>query len=372
MSNAALLYDRLTIDEAELLITASRRGLEFKRIFTKNPSSLTAEDVEDVKVVVNRCESKHRALEAARRVEELGRVVINPYRVESLCSDKIKTIRVLEEKGVKVPRSLFRSFPRDGSDLEDWIMEVVEEAESKLGYPLVFKPTHGSWGRGVLKVGNRESLVEVLSRNSKPTQINPEGVFLQEYIEKPGFDLRVLVYKEGSSSGLLCCIARVSRSPEEFRTNTHLGGLPVGVDLDSYPRHRVEVMRALDAMMGYEDYGIVALDAMPSIEGGNWSSIYRLVAGCISVYDEIRRFVHENRFRRYVNWKNEMEEMFRKLKELDAYKKLSRFIDELLGSCDLKIHEANSRFDYALNTRNATGINPADKYVDICFKILEQ
>ncbi|MCD6444839.1 ATP-grasp domain-containing protein [Candidatus Bathyarchaeota archaeon] len=372
MSSAALLYDRLTIDEAELLVTASRRGLEFKRIFTKNPSSLVTEDVEDVKVVVNRCESKHRALEAAKRVEELGRVVINSYRVESLCSDKIKTIRVLEGKGVKVPKSLFKSFPKDDSSIEEWITEVVEEAESELGYPLVFKPTHGSWGRGVLKVGDRETLVEVLGRNSRPTQINPEGVFLQEYVEKPGFDLRILVYKEGSSSGLLCCIARVSRSPEEFRTNTHLGGLPVGVDLNAYPRHRMEILRALDAIMGHEDYGIVALDAMPSIEGRDWSSIYKLAAECISVYDEIRRFVHKNRFRRYVNWKTEMEEMFRKLKELDTYKKLSRFIDELLADCDLKIHEANSRFDYAFNTRNATGVNPADKYVDICFKILEQ
>lgn len=371
MDNAALLYDRLTIDEAELLITASHRGLELRRIFTKKPSSLTVKDLEDVKVVINRCESKHRALEAAKRIETLGRMVINPYHVESLCSDKIRTIRVFENEGVKVPKSLFKGFPKDGLKLEEWVADVVKEAESELGYPMVFKPTHGSWGRGILKIDDRKQLVEVLKGNSKPTQINPRGVFLQEYVEKPGFDLRVLVYREGSNSDILCCIARVSRSPKEFRTNTHLGGLPVGVDLAAYRRHKVETLRALDAIMGYEDYGIVALDAMPSIKGGEWSDIYGLVAECVPVYDDILRFVHENRFNRYVNWKMEMEDMFRKLKEMEAYKKLSNFISELLRDCELKIHEANSRFDYALNTRNATGINPADKYVDICFKILE-
>lgn len=369
MVEAALLYDRLTIDEAELLRAAHRRGLEFKRIFTKNPSSLDHRVVHDVGVVVNRCESKHRALEAARRITELDKPLINPLRVEELCSDKMKTLNILRYGGVKVPKDVFKPFPSGKCRLEEWVLSLLEEAESTLGYPLVLKPTHGSWGRGVVKLDNRVSLMEALRNVSKPTRINPYGVFLQEYVEKPGFDLRILVYREGSESGLLCCIARVSRSPREFRTNTHLGGLPVGVDLDK-PEHLAEIFKALDAILNGESYGIVALDAMPEVDGGDWSMVYRLTAECTSLYDGIRRFVRENRLRRYSEWSGEMERMFERLKMSKPYRRLKELIEDLLSRCRLKIHEANSRFDYAVNTRNATGVNPADKYVDLCLKIL--
>ncbi|MEM2848786.1 MAG: sugar-transfer associated ATP-grasp domain-containing protein [Candidatus Bathyarchaeia archaeon] len=370
MGYAALLYDRLTIDEAELLLTADRRGLTLKKVFTKDPSMLSETDLINVHVVVNRCESKNRALEAARRVTKLNRIVINSYRVEELCSNKIKTIEVLDKCGIKVPKGLFKQFPRDLHDSGNWIDKVIEEAEAKLEYPIVFKPTHGSWGKGIIKIDCREHLMEALRENAKPSEINPEGIFLQEYIEKPGFDLRIIAYKERRGIDILCCIARVSRRPEEFRTNTHLGGLPVGVELESYPNHVNEVLKAAKTIMQEEEYSIIALDAMPQIENTDYSIVYKLTSECVKIYDKIRKFVDENKFKRYSEWKNEMELMFQKLKMDDSYIKLRNVISRLLESSSLKIHEANSRFDYAMNTRNATGVNPAEKYVDLCLEVL--
>jgi len=370
MSYAALLYDRLTIDEAELLLVADRRGLTLKKIFTKDPSMLSEADLTDIRIVVNRCESKSRALEAAKRVTELNRTVINSYRVEELCANKIKTIELLEKGGVKTPKSLFKPFPKVLGDSDSWIEEVTEEAEAKLGYPVVFKPTHGSWGRGIVKIDCREHLMETLRENSKPNEINPDGVFLQEYVEKPGFDLRIVVYKEKRGTDILCCIARVSRKPEEFRTNTHLGGLPVGIELEHYPEHVEEVLKAAKIIMQEEKYGIIALDAMPQIEDIDYNIVYKLTSKCVEKYDEIRRFVDENRFKRYIEWKNEMEFMFQKLKMEDSYITLRNLMSNLLENSSLKIHEANSRFDYAMNTRNATGVNPAEKYVDLCSEAL--
>ncbi|MBS7611493.1 hypothetical protein KEJ27_04715 [Candidatus Bathyarchaeota archaeon] len=370
MGYAALLYDRLTIDEAELLLTANRRGLTFKKVFTKDPSMLSEADLTDVRVVVNRCESKNRALEAARRITSLNRTIVNSYKVEELCSNKIRTIETLDKRGIKVPKGLFKLFPRDLHGSSNWIDEVVEEAEVKLKYPIVFKPTHGSWGKGIIKIDCREHLMEVLRENSKPNEINPEGVFLQEYVEKPGFDLRIIAYKEKRETDILCCIARVSRRPEEFRTNTHLGGLPVGVELENYPEHVNEVLKATEIIMQEEEYGIIALDAMPQIENIDHSIVYKLTGECVKMYDKIRKFVDENKFKRYSEWKNEMELMFQKLKMDDSYIKLRKVISSLLESSSLKIHEANSRFDYAMNTRNATGVNPAEKYVDLCLEVL--
>ncbi len=373
MGYAALLYDRLTIDEAELLLTANRRGLTFKKIFTKDPSMLSEMDLIDVYVAINRCESKNRALEAARRITSFNKTIINSYRVEELCSNKIKTVETLDKFGIKVPKGLFKPFPRDLHGLSNWIDEIVEEAEVKLKYPVVFKPTHGSWGRGIIKIDCRERLIEVLRENSKPSEINPEGVFLQEYVEKPGFDLRIIAYKDKWRTGILCCIARVSRRPEEFRTNTHLGGLPVGVELENYPEHVNEVLKAAEIIMQEEEYGIIALDAMPQIENidVDYSILYKLAGECVKIYDKIREFVDENKFKRYGEWKNEMELMFQKFKMDDSYIKLKKVISSLLESSGLKIHEANSRFDYAMNTRNATGVNPAEKYVDLCLEALK-
>ncbi|MEM3546115.1 MAG: hypothetical protein QXU47_04525 [Candidatus Bathyarchaeia archaeon] len=372
MSYAALLYDRLTIDEAELMLTADRRGLLLKKLFTKEPSTLSSTDLAEVHVVVNRCESKSRALEAARRIANLNRIVINSYRVEELCSNKIKTIELLEKYGIKVPKGLFKPFPKNLHELEDWIICVVEEAEARLEYPIVFKPTHGSWGKGIIKIDCRERLIEVLRENSKPNEINPEGIFLQEYVEKPGFDLRIVAFKEKHGMGILCCIARVSRKPEEFRTNTHLGGLPVGVELKNYPEHVDEALKAAKIIMQEEKYGIIALDAMPQIENIDYNIVYKLTNECAKMYDEIRKFVDENKFRRYIEWKNEMELMFQKLKMHESYIALRNVISNLLENSKLRVHEANSRFDYAMNTRNATGINPAEKYVDLCFEALEE
>jgi|YelNatPaOPRAMG01_1025707.scaffolds.fasta_scaffold01377_16 [lysine-biosynthesis-protein LysW]--L-2-aminoadipate ligase len=370
MNYAALLYDRLTIDEAELLLVADERGLTLKKIFTKNPSMLSEEDLTDICIVVNRCESKSRALEAARKVTELNRTVINSYRVEELCANKIKTIELLEKGGVKVPKSLFKPFPKGSVDPYGWMEEVVEEVEAKLKYPIVFKPTHGSWGKGIVKIDCRGHLMEVLRENSKPSEINPEGVFLQEYVEKPGFDLRVIAYKEKSGVDILCCIARVSRRPEEFRTNTHLGGLPVGIELKDYSNHVEEVLKAAKIIMQEEKYGIIALDAMPQVKDIDYSIVYKLTNECIGKYDEIRKFVDENRFKRYSEWKSEMERMFQRLKMEDSYIMLRNVMSSLLENSDLKVHEANSRFDYAMNTRNATGVNPAEKYIDLCLEAL--
>lgn len=372
MNYAALLYDRLTIDEAELLLTADRRGLTLKKIFTKDPTALSEKELAEISVVVNRCESKSRALEAARRLENFNKTVINSYRVEELCSNKIKTIEVLERNGVKVPKSLFRQFPKSQNELNSWIFDVVEEAEAKLSYPIVFKPTHGSWGKGIVKIDCRSHLIEVLKNNSKPNEINPEGIFLQEYIEKPGFDLRIVTYKEKYRVDVLCCIARVSRNPKEFRTNTHLGGLPVGIELKNYPKHVNETLTAAKIIMQDEKYGIIALDAMPQIESVNYDVIYKLTNECAKIYDNIRRFVEENKFIRYIEWKDKMEFMFQKLKTYESYIMLKKVILNILEDSELKIHEANSRFDYAMNTRNATGVNPAEKYVDICFEALNE
>jgi len=366
MNRVGLVYDKLTSDEEEIMLEAERRGFQLRYLFVKNPvqAYLPSSKLVDLPVVFNRCESKSRALEAGRIIEDNGIPVVNPFKVEYLCADKIETLKLWFNNGINTPRWVYVSFTGRDGFLDSEIEDIADEVE-KLGYPIVVKPTMGSWGRGVVKIDDRCKLIEAL-RNSHPSPINPDGFFAQEYVEKPGFDLRILVgLKPRGSIRVLCGIARISPSPKEFRTNTHLGGIPLGLKLDENSKIVKEAVDAGRILLDGCKWGVIALDAMPDARGVDYSMIYRYVPECNNLFQQIRRLVEENKQYRYRSWKHLLEDAFLKYKSSEAYIKMEAIVHEILESCKLKWHEANSRFDYAVNTRNASGFNPAEFYLDI-------
>lgn len=366
MNTIGLVYDKLTSDEEEIMLEAERRGFQLRYLFVKTPveSYLPDSKLADLPVVFNRCESKGRALEAGRIIEGKGIPVVNPFKVEYLCADKVETIKLWLKNGVDTPRWVYIPFTSSDGFQDDEIESIADEVE-KLGYPLVVKPTMGSWGRGVVKIECRDELIGIL-REAQPSSVNPTGFFAQEYIEKPGFDLRILVgLRPDSCIKVLCGIARISPSPEEFRTNTHLGGIPLGLKLDEDSRLINEAERAGDIILNGCRWGIVALDAMPDAKGVDYSMVYKYVRECSILFQQVRMIVEENKQRRYRVWKKMLEDAFSRYKSSEAYIRMERIVHEILESCRIKWHEANSRFDYAVNTRNASGFNPATFYIDI-------
>jgi len=366
MNIAGLLYDKLTSDEEEIILEAERRGFQLRYLFVKNPivKYLTDSKLADLPIVFNRCESKGRALEACKIIEDRGIPVVNPFKVEYLCADKIETLKLWSNNGVDTPRWVYKSFTSNNGFLDNEIEYIADEIE-ELGYPIVVKPTMGSWGRGIVKVEDRGKLIETL-RNAHPSSINPDGFFAQEYIEKPGFDLRILVgLRPRDNIRVLCGIVRVSPSPEEFRTNTHLGGIPLGLRLDENAKLSREAEIAGRILLDGCRWGIIALDAMPDAKGIDYNIVYKYVVECSNLFKPIRRIVEENKQRRYRLWKQSLEEAFSRYKSSEAYRRMEDIIHEILKYCKIKWHEANSRFDYAINTRNASGFNPATFYLDI-------
>ncbi len=59
----------------------------------------------------------------------------------------------------------------------------------RLGYPLVLKPATGSWGRLLAKINDRDAL-EAVAEHKAHMGAAHSVFFLQEYVEKKGFDLR--------------------------------------------------------------------------------------------------------------------------------------------------------------------------------------
>ncbi|MFA1821448.1 ATP-grasp domain-containing protein [Virgibacillus oceani] len=96
--------------------------------------------------------------------------------------NKERTKQALKEKGVPTPEG--RQFHED--EANDAILEYV----SSLGFPVVLKPTDGSFGRGVVtNIKNKQDLEYAL--NYVRTALNIKNVIAEQYI--PGEEYRIYV-----------------------------------------------------------------------------------------------------------------------------------------------------------------------------------
>ena len=134
---------------------------------------------------------------------------------------------------------LFRSF--DG--------EVALELIEAIGYPVVLKPTVGSWGRMVSKLNDRDAAEAVIEH--KEVLGGPQhGIFyVQELIDKPGRDIRAFVI--GGK-----CIGAIYRTSPHWITNTARGAKASNCPVT--PEIGALAVRAAAAVLGQ----IVAIDLM--------------------------------------------------------------------------------------------------------------
>ena len=187
-------------------------------------------------VVVERCVSQSRALYVQRMMRLAGVRTVNTHDVIENCGDKFITTQLLLEQGVSTTRVLMAFTP-----------ESALKAIETLGYPCVLKPVVGSWGRGVVRVNDRDAAEAVVGLRDELGGYQQHIYYVQEMIAKPQRDIRSFVIGER-------CIAAIYRTSAHWITNTHLGGkasnCPVTPELE-----RISVAAA-KAVGG----GIVAVD----------------------------------------------------------------------------------------------------------------
>ena len=161
---------------------------------------------------------------------------VNTHDVIENCGDKFITTQLLLEQGVPTTRVLMAFTP-----------ESALKAIETLGYPCVLKPVVGSWGRGVVRVNDRDAAEAVVGLRDELGGYQQHIYYVQEMIAKPQRDIRSFVIGER-------CIAAIYRTSAHWITNTHLGGkasnCPVTPELE-----RISVAAA-KAVGG----GIVAVD----------------------------------------------------------------------------------------------------------------
>lgn len=239
-----ILYSRIRVEEKLILQELDRRGLDYDMIDVRRIAfDLHENGWADYDVVLERCVSHSRALAALRILDAWGVPTVNRFQVGEICGDKLNTSLALIQAGVPTPRVEIAFTPESALD-----------AIERMGYPVVLKPAVGSWGRLLARVNDRDAAEALLEHKSTLGSYHHSIYYIQDYIEKPGRDIRSFVV----GGETICAILRES---EHWITNTARGGragnCPVTPEIDA-------VSQAAARAVGG---GIVAVDLVESPDG---------------------------------------------------------------------------------------------------------
>jgi [lysine-biosynthesis-protein LysW]--L-2-aminoadipate ligase len=218
-SSLYFFYTRLRKEEKLLFQAAEDLGIPFEAV---NVRDLTFPDHLNLKgkdVAVCRCVSHVQNLALARVLESKGVRTVNNSRVMDLCGDKIATAALFLEKNIPQPDFKVAFSP-----------EGAVEAAEKMGFPVVFKPATGSWGRLLAKVNDIET-AEAIAEHKSFLGPHHQVFFIQKYIEKKGYDLRATII--GGKA-----VSLIKRISDHWITNTARGasaeGMELGEDLKKF------------------------------------------------------------------------------------------------------------------------------------------
>ena len=241
----AILYDRIRTDERMLFEAAEALGRPWKKVYLPQlrlELDHPPAELDGVSVALERSVSQSRGLAAARYLAALGRAVVNRPEVIEAAGDKWATSTLLEKAGVPQPKTALAVSP-----------EAALEIAEAWGYPVVLKPVVGSWGRMVSKVNDRDAL-EALLEHKAFMGYQHQLYYLQEYVEKPGRDIRVFVVGDEA-------IAAIYRKSAHWITNTARGGEAENCPVtDEIFEVSVAAARALGG-------GVLAIDLFESERG---------------------------------------------------------------------------------------------------------
>lgn len=243
MTRVGFLYTRLRVEEKHLLEELEKReGVEVVRISDGDSYFDINQLPQPVDVLFERSISYSRGLYISRIFEAHGVPVVNSSAVAERCGDKYITSQILAKNGISTPR-VYMAFDEESA------LSAIEA----MGYPCVLKPVVGSWGRLLAKVDNRH-MAESLIEHKSSLGVNHQVFYIQEYINKPGRDIRAFVIGDE-------CICAIYRSSENWITNTARGGVATNCPVTDEIAELCQ--RAARAVGG----GLLALDLFETENG---------------------------------------------------------------------------------------------------------
>ncbi len=204
-----LLYSRVRVEEKMLFDALDARGVQYDKIDDRdvefdlqNPGTWREYDV-----ILERCINHSRALYALKILNDWGIPSVNTAYVADVCGNKLVTSSQLVKAGVPTTRIKIAFTPESA-------LRAIEE----FGYPVVLKPAVGSWGRLLSKINDREAAEAVLEHKEVLGSYHHSIFYIQEYIRKPGRDIRAFVIGDET----VAAIYRIRA--DHWITNTARGG----------------------------------------------------------------------------------------------------------------------------------------------------
>jgi [lysine-biosynthesis-protein LysW]---L-2-aminoadipate ligase len=257
----AVVHGKLRPEERLLFHEFERRAVNVERIDDRRIQLDLTAPPPRFDAVLGRSVSQQRTSHLLAWFDRWGIPVINHPDTLNTCNDKLLTSSALAQAGLPQPRT------RVAFNV-DMAMEALEE----LGYPAVIKPAIGSWGRLLGRVNGPDAARSLLEHKLRLGSFHHGTIYLQEYVEKAGRDIRSFVV--GGET-----IAAIYRSSDHWITNTARGAeatnCPVTPEIDELSRRAAEAVGS----------GILAVDLFEHPERG-------LLLNEINATMEFRNSIH--------------------------------------------------------------------------------
>jgi len=195
----------------------------------------------------------------AHQIEMLNIPIIQGYMSLVRAKNKLRTLQMLTEKSIPVPKTMVVSR-----------FEYLDEAIRKIGsFPIIIKTPFGSLGKGVALVETRRSLHSAF--DMLLTSPDFTSLLIQEYVaESNGKDIRIFVIDDE----IVAAMERDSQG-QDFRSNLALGGQGKVATLSELEKKiALDAARALDLKVAGVDLlrsktgpVIMEVNANPGLEG---------------------------------------------------------------------------------------------------------
>lgn len=236
--NIGVLYSRVRVEEKWIFAALEKRGVDYERLDDRQISFNLDEPEpwQRFDAVLERSISYSRGLNSLHILNSWGVPTVNSAVVAEACGNKLITSTTLAKAGVPQPNNMIAFTP-------DSAIEAIE----KMGYPVVLKPVVGSWGRLLAKINDKDSAEALLEHKTILGSYQHSIFYIQEYIRKPGRDIRAIVIGDKVVTGIY-------RKSAHWITNTAKGG--EGEVCPITPEIEELCLKATQAMGG----GVLAVD----------------------------------------------------------------------------------------------------------------
>lgn len=192
----------------------------------------------------------------------------------AIASNKFYMMKVLAEGGLPVPRSTYTLSTKE-----------TERAGERLGYPAIIKIISGYGGKGVMMADSASDLGPI----TDTLTLFEQDICLQQYIENPGEDIRVVIVGDEVYS-----YKRKSEEEGEFRSNVGVGGDMIEHEIDEEKKQVAKKAArlcgfdycGLDIIEGEDGFYIGEINAAPGHHGEEeligydpWENVMEYIKG---------------------------------------------------------------------------------------------